>query len=91
MLDDSAAAAEFPLPPEQEWYLIDIQPPPLSAPHHYETAKPKRSCNRHDDCDAAEVAYCKSISDAGVKGPKPGEHIPNFHCHSDDCEDCLGK
>jgi hypothetical protein len=37
-----------------------------------------RSCNRHDDCDAADAA-------ATLKGRQTPDH-----CHTDDCEDCFG-
>ena len=38
----------------------------------------KRTCNRHDDCDAANAA-------AKAKGRYAD------HCHDDDCEDCFGS
>lgn len=40
----------------------------------------RRSCNRHDDCDAAEM---KAFGKLG--------YVANFHCHSDDCEECFPK
>jgi len=38
-----------------------------------------RSCNRHDDCDAADAA-------ARAKG-----HLSAEHCHDECCEDCFGN
>jgi hypothetical protein len=43
-----------------------------------------RSCNRHNDCAAAEVAYLSRHPDAALP-------IPDFHCYDDCCEDCFGK
>lgn len=47
------------------------------------SAQPKkRSCNRHDDCDAVEQE---------VLARNPGKTIhPDFHCHNDECEECFG-
>lgn len=44
--------------------------------------KPIRSCNRHQNCNEADEAFRKS------EGRDPGV---NYHCHSEDCEDCYGK
>lgn len=45
-----------------------------------------KSCNRHNDCEAAEIA---------LLGRKPGmkktDISLSFHCHDDECEDCFGK
>ena len=55
------------------------------------TKTPKRSCNRHADCDAAEAEFRRLY-------PK-GKHldwngvtvyVPD-HCHDDECEDCFGS
>ena len=44
----------------------------------------KRTCNKHDDCDAAdERAKARGESHYG----RPGAS----HCHSDDCEECFGS
>jgi hypothetical protein len=43
---------------------------------------PPKACNRHDDCRAAVAEYTAS------HGKAPGV---NFHCWSEDCEDCFGK
>lgn len=41
----------------------------------------KRTCNRHDDCDAVDERFkAKSL-------PLPVD----LHCHDEDCEDCFGK
>ena len=40
---------------------------------------PKRKCNKHDDCDAADAA-------AKTKGNKRP-----YHCTADDCEECFGS
>ena len=46
----------------------------------------KRSCNRHEDCDAAE---------AEVLTRHPGKTRADisfsFHCHDEGCEDCFGS
>lgn len=42
--------------------------------------KPKRACNRHDDCDAADA-------EAKALGYSPFDII---HCHDECCEDCFG-
>ncbi len=59
-----------------------LAPYPNPAPKPPQTAesKPKRSCNRHDDCDAADV-----------KIRELGGNPYVAHCHSDDCEDCFGS
>ena len=64
-------------------------------------AKPRRSCNRHIDCDAYDKeAQAKfDLALARAKAQFPNHHWkwpvqPNrysVHCHDDDCEDCLGK
>ena len=41
--------------------------------------RPIRSCNRHDDCDAAN----ESARAAGRFGAE--------HCHDECCEDCFGS
>jgi hypothetical protein len=40
---------------------------------------PKRTCNRHDDCDAADA-----------KAKAAGQSFVD-HCHDDCCEDCFGS
>lgn len=52
---------------------IDGVPLPISA------LIKKRTCNRHDDCDAADA-------DARRLWKKPA----SYHCHIEDCEDCFG-
>jgi hypothetical protein len=42
----------------------------------------RNACNRHGDCKAAEAALFAK------EGRHPGV---NFHCHTEDCEDCFGK
>ena len=54
----------------------------MSAEHVQpnEPEAPKtRTCNMHDDCDAADL---KAQARNGKRAA---------HCHSDDCEDCFGK
>lgn len=41
--------------------------------------KAPRSCNRHDDCDAADA---KTQAKLGRRAD---------HCYDEDCEDCFGK
>lgn len=52
----------------------------LRAEHVIESIEnpPKPSCNRHDDCDAADA----KAQAAGRLGAE--------HCHDDCCEDCFG-
>jgi len=40
--------------------------------------KPKRTCNMHEDCDAADAR-------AVARGS-----LYSYHCHDDECEDCFG-
>jgi hypothetical protein len=42
-------------------------------------AAPKRTCNRHDDCDAANG---QAMAVANRRA---------YHCHNDCCEDCFGS
>jgi len=46
----------------------------------------KRSCNRHNDCDAAE----DEVLARNPGSTKMAIH-PSFHCHDDCCEDCFGQ
>jgi len=48
------------------------EPPPPREP-------PKRTCNRHDDCDAANAKA------------KAAGRFSADHCHDDCCEDCFGS
>lgn len=57
--------------------LHDYKPPPTVKL----AATYTRNCNRHVDCDAAEYSL----------RAKGREVRSNFHCHSDDCEDCFPK
>lgn len=50
-------------------------PQPMTEPK-------KRSCNRHDDCDAAELEVTARIGLTNFYG---------FHCHDDECEECFGN
>ena len=47
--------------------------------HLKELAAPKRTCNRHDDCDAADQR-------ARAKGSACADH-----CHDECCEECFGN
>jgi hypothetical protein len=53
-----------------------------------------RSCNRHDDCDAAD-AKAKARFDEDRKKPyrEQRENLCPYaeHCHDDCCEDCFGS
>lgn len=40
---------------------------------------PPRTCNRHNDCDAADVKA------------RAAGHTNASHCHDDCCEDCFGN
>lgn len=43
---------------------------------------PRRSCNRHDDCDKFDKEY---------KEKYKVDFVPyNQHCHDEECEDCFG-
>lgn len=63
---------------DRETFYLPRELPRVTEPEP--TTPVRRSCNRHDDCDAAEV---KRFGKTG--------YYSNFHCHSDDCEDCFGK
>lgn len=46
------------------------------------------TCNRHDDCDAAD----QEVKDRGVRGGEWGQlRTRADHCYSEDCEECFGK
>lgn len=45
---------------------------------------PNRSCNRHNDCEAAENEVMQR------RGIQRREIAASFHCHDDECEDCFG-
>jgi|SRR6185437_1201379 len=47
-------------------------------------AEPKRSCNRHDDCDEAE----RFLLERHPGKTKADIHL-DFHCHREDCEDIV--
>lgn len=47
---------------------------------------PRRSCNRHDDCDAAEAEVL-----ARNPGKTKADINFSFHCHDDECEECFGN
>jgi hypothetical protein len=58
--------------------------------------QPMKSCNRHDDCDAADVR-AKVRFEENLKKPW-GERISDEyirpyadHCDDDCCEDCFGS
>lgn len=46
--------------------------------------KPKRSCNRHDDCDAADKEVVERLR------IEKWQINSSFHCHDECCEDCFG-
>lgn len=48
-----------------------------------EMATPKRTCNRHTDCDAAVLKW-------KAEHPQSPYTPVDFHCHDDECEDCFG-
>lgn len=49
--------------------------------------KPKRTCNRHSDCDAAD----KKVREAGGRDlPYGGKSYRADHCHDECCEECFG-
>lgn len=67
-------------------YEYELNPAALQdAKEHAPNDAPviRNSCNRHDDCEAADAAY---IAKHGGMLP-----IPNFHCHDECCEDCFGS
>jgi hypothetical protein len=45
----------------------------------------KRGCNRHSDCEAAEIALLAKNPDMTKT-----QISLSFHCHDDECEDCFG-
>jgi hypothetical protein len=73
-----------PMPPEH----VD----PFDVPDTWEgeggapVKEPVRSCNRHSNCEEAENEVL-----ARNPGKKRADIHPTFHCHDDECEDCLGS
>lgn len=57
-----------------ELVLCDVHVPALPS-----TPPPPRTCNRHDDCDAADAAG------------KAAGRFDADHCHDETCEDCFGS
>lgn len=53
----------------------------------------KRSCNRHDDCDAADAIYKARHDEEKAKPLGQRLSIPPYadHCHDSCCEDCFGQ
>lgn len=45
------------------------------------------SCNRHNDCAAAN----KRVAEAKIPDHYYGFRTTSDHCHDDYCEDCFGK
>jgi hypothetical protein len=60
---------------------LHICRPPMKMPDKQEEW-PTKSCNRHTNCADASQKYKEE------NGREPGV---NFHCWSEDCEDCFGK
>ncbi len=60
---------------------------------------PRRSCNRHEDCDAADAAHKVKSDDAVEAAKQTPAHLPAWryalkaldHCHDSDCEDCFPR
>ncbi len=48
--------------------------------------EPRRSCNRHFDCDEAERLVLERHP-----GKTRMDISFNFHCHNDECEECFGN
>lgn len=69
ILDGSGPIGMIDGPPPTSWW------PPIK----FESGvKSKRSCNRHSDCEKADV-------EAKARGAYAASH-----CHDDECEDCFG-
>lgn len=54
--------------------------------------RPKRSCNRHADCDKAEAEF-KKLYPNGKEVGYTYKHViykPD-HCHDECCEECFGS
>jgi hypothetical protein len=68
-------------------------PAPSDAGTGYPLAT-RKSCSRHDDCEAAD-AKAKARFDANQLKPfrEREEHLFSYaeHCHDDCCEDCVGS
>ena len=60
---------------EQQWFTNHGAP--VAAPKYQRP----QSCNRHDDCAAAEARE----REKGRTG------FVNFHCYDETCEDCFGS
>lgn len=77
-LDLPVSPVPLGLPSEQSDH-VPYPATPSEPPQTAEREKPKRSCNRHDDCTAADAVTLAEGGNPYVS-----------HCHSDDCEDCFG-
>ncbi len=68
--------------------LVDVEMPGewvtvyASGPLETRTPKPRRTCNRHDDCEAADKLAQERTGNRW-RGAD--------HCHDDCCEDCFGQ
>lgn len=70
-----------------ESYYLSREVPRVTPPERLPDPNARRSCNRHDDCDAAdERSRTQGQPDYYGRRPTRAEH-----CHSDDCEECFGK
>jgi hypothetical protein len=59
----------------REWYRLRGEQDALAEEKRLAEGRP-RTCNKHDDCDAADARW-------------PG--AMHLHCHADDCEECFGS
>lgn len=54
-------------------------------PEMSEEDRPRKSCNRHSDCEAAETEMLKRHPSKTKR-----DVSVSFHCHDEECEDCFG-
>ena len=60
----------------KEWWLAKAR---AEGDSEVGVGKPVSTCNRHDDCDAADAR-------ARAKG-----HLSAEHCHDECCDECFGN
>lgn len=59
--------------------------PSREAVRAAQEAQRENTCNRHDDCEAETLRWMARNK------AKRWELPADFHCHSDDCEECFGS
>jgi len=67
---------------ESNWRPFE---PSREAVAEAQRARDENTCNRHDDCEAATLAYMQRHE------IKHRWQVPfRLHCHDENCEECFG-